>query len=681
MSSINSSYARVPNSLASQITRQNVTSANLALLQAQIGLATQKRVIRPSDDPVAASIINTLDQRLEAADQRARNLSHAGSALGTLDAALAEINNGLNEAKVIASSQVGVGSDPETRRSQAAVVGTLIDSLVASLNSDFAGLHLMGGGSTDRAPIGSFYGGYRYTGRGEGLPTDLGPGLAFPITIGADAAIGALSARVKGDVDLNPQVTNSTFVRDLQGPGGAGGPGATLGSLVIRIDNGVPPAVDVTLDLSNAHTMGDVSDAIESAIRTADAGALSGAYPLGVGFNGERMQIAVAAGYEISFIDGANGTTARDLGIDGFLYDDSNPVSTNANVDLNPRITDRTLLLDLDPPQPLVYGDVVFRNGGREGTVTLSPGMSIADLKEAVSRLQLGIRVEIDSDGASINVINEVSGQRMSVEEAGGFAATRLGIRSLAGSTPTSVFNDGRGVRIADGEIDPTTGLPDANRNTDFEITLTDGSTFTVDLTAADITSVSAVIAKINADAAAAGLGGVFAASLVATGNGIEFQDTSAGAGALSIRSLNGNAADDLGLLDGTITAGAPTTLTSTDRSQVRVDSALTALIDLREALLANDTIGITFAGERIESALEKVIQTQGLVGGRAKRVGEAQDRLENTKLLDSSIKSSLQDLDFIEATTQFSLLQTQLQAGLQAAAAVSQLSLLNFLG
>jgi flagellin-like hook-associated protein FlgL len=678
MSSISSSFARVPNSLATQITRQNVTSANLALLQAQIGLATQKRVITPSDDPVAASIINVLDQRLETAGQRSRNLSHAASSLGALDSALSEINNALNEAKTIASSQVGVGSDPETRRSQAAVVSSLIDSLVSSLNADFAGLHLLGGNATKGAPIQSLNGGYQYVGQGPGLSTDLGPGLEFPITLGADSAVGALSARVQGDVDLSPVLTDSTFVRDLRGPGG---PGAALGSLVVRIDDGSPPPVDITVDLSQAETLGDVSNAIESAIRTTDAGALGGAYPSGVGLNGERLQFAVSAGYQISFIDGANGTTARDLGIDGFVYDNANAVSANANVDLNPQITDRTLLSDLNPTQALAYGDIVFRNGGRQGTITLTPGMSIAELKQAVARLGIGVRLEIGAGGDTINVINEVSGNKLSVEESGSLAATRLGIRSLSGTTPTSVFNDGRGVRIADGQVDPTTGLPDANRNVDFEITLTDGSTFTVDLTAADTGSVSAVLAKINADAVAAGFGGVFSAGLVATGNGIEFQDTSGGAGALSVRSLNGNAAADLGLLEGAFTSGATATLVSTDRAQVRVDSALTALIDLREALLSNDSIGITFAGERIESALEKVIQAQGLVGGRAKRVDDAQVRLEDTKLIDTSIKSNLQDLDYIEATTQFSLLQTQLQAGLQAAAAVSQLSLLNFLG
>ncbi len=49
--------------------------------------------------------------------------------------------------------------------------------------------------------------------------------------------------------------------------------------------------------------------------------------------------------------------------------------------------------------------------------------------------------------------------------------------------------------------------------------------------------------------------------------------------------------------------------------------------------------------------------------------------------LLDRSIKSELQDLDYIEASTRFSLLQVQLQAAYQVAASSQSLSLLNFLG
>ncbi len=679
MSSINASFARVPNALASQITRRSITAANVELLKAQTQLATQKRVGKPSDDPVAGSLISVLDQRLEAAGQRARNLSHAGSALGTLDQSLDEINTALQEAKGVASSQIGAASDPGTRQSQAAVIGSLIDGLSATLNRDFAGLRLFGGTATGSAPITSFFGGYRYGGRGEGLRTDLGAGLEFPITIGGETAVGALSARVKGDVDLNPVVTDRTFIEDLRGPGGAL---AGLGSLVVRVDDGTPPATDVTVDLSGAKTLGDVADAIESAIRTTDAAALTGAFPGGVSFSGERLQLpGVSAGYTISFQDGAAGAAAHGLGIDGFNYDAGNPVSTVAGAVLDPKLTDRTALGDLGPAVGLDFTGFTIRNGGRQASIALGPGMTIGELRETVARANIGVRVEIDGSGNSIDIINEVSGQRMSVEEEGGLSATTFGVRTLAGSTPLSVFNDGRGVTIADGQTDPTTGAPDAARNVDFEITLTDGSVFTVDLLPADITSVSALLAKINTSATAAGFGGVFSAGLKATGNGIEFRDTAGGVGAVTVRSLNGFAAADLGLLDASFTAGPTATLVSTDRSQVKVDSALTALMDLREALLKNDSIGITFAGERIEKAIEQATAARGLVGGRAKRVDEAQIRLEDTKVLDTSIKSSLQDLDFVEATTRFSLLQTQLQAGLQAAAAVGQLSLLNFLG
>ncbi|PKL33790.1 MAG: hypothetical protein CVV40_00375, partial [Planctomycetes bacterium HGW-Planctomycetes-2] len=347
MSSINASFARVPNALASQITRRSITAANVELLNAQTQLATQKRVGKPSDDPVAGSLISVLDQRLATAAQRSRNLSHAGSALGTLDQSLDEINTALQEAKGVASSQIGTGSDSGIRSSQAAVVGSLIDSLSATLNRDFAGLRLFGGAATGSAPITSFFGGYRYGGQGDGLRTDLGSGLEFPITIGAESAVGALSARVRGDVDLNPVVTDRTFIEDLRGPGGDL---MGLGSLVVRVDDGTPPPTDVTLDLSGAKTLGDVADAIESAIRTADPAALTGAFPAGASFSGERLQLpGVAAGYTISFQDGPVGAAAQALGIDGFNYDAGNPVSTVAGVVLNPRLTDRTALGDLAP--------------------------------------------------------------------------------------------------------------------------------------------------------------------------------------------------------------------------------------------------------------------------------------------------------------------------------------------
>jgi len=276
--------------------------------------------------------------------------------------------------------------------------------------------------------------------------------------------------------------------------------------------------------------------------------------------------------------------------------------------------------------------------------------------------------------------VNELSGSRLSVEESGNLTATTLGVRTFAQSTPLSAFNDGRGVVIADGETDPTTGLPDPQRNVDFRVTLADGSTFDVDLVEADTVDVGTLLAAINAEAATAGFGGVFSAGLSNTTNGIVFQDTTGGGGSVSIESLNGFAAEDLGLLDGTFTGGAPATFQGEDRATVRVDSLFTTLLDLRDALTSNDERGITFAGDRLEQDIDRLITTRALVGSRAARVEDEVVRLEDTTLLDISIRSQLIDLDYVEASTRFSLLQFQLQAALQAAASIRQISILNFL-
>jgi len=676
MSGIPSNLSRVPNSLAWQIGMRGINSTNVSLLNLTTQLTSTLRINKPSDDPIAASLIGVLDKQIEQGEQRERNLQHAASVMNTIDQTLGQMNEAVLEAKGIASAQIGVGSDATTRALQADVVNSILSGVFASVNRSYAGLHLFGGGMVGQPPVQSFNGGYRYVGDRSGLYTDLPQGIDFPITLSADAAVGSLSARVEGSTDLNAALSSQTFVRDLRGPA----QNRAMGVLNITIDDGVLPQT-IQVDLSRAETVGGVANAIESAIRAADPAALGGAYPAGVTLTPTQFSInGIAAGYEIRFEDGPTDQTAAALGLAGFAYDSLNPVTTLPDTDLNPRVTDRTPLGDLGATPPLTFGAIVFRNGSRQGTVTTTATMTVGEFAEAVRRLDLGVRVEVAGSGDRLNVVNEVAGFRMSIEEAGGTAATTLGIRSFSGTTRLAEFNDGRGVQYADGATNPLNGLPDPSRNVDFRITLTDGSTFDVDLTPADVGTVQSVIDKINADAAAAGFGAVLTASLAQNGNGIQLSDTSGGAGVMQVTSLNGYAAEDLGLLSGSFTAGAPATLVGADRATVRVDSLLTTLADLRDALLNNDERGITFAGGRLEADLERLASARALVGGRASRVEAAQDRVEDAMLLDKSLKSDRQDLDLVEASSRFSQLQLQLQAGLTAVSQVAPLSLLNFL-
>ena len=117
MSSIPSNLARVPNGLASKIVLQALQRTQISILTTQIQLATGQRVNHASDDPLATGIISVLDDVIERRDQWLRNLSHAEAVLNNVDAALADATDLVIEAKGIASSQVGIGSDTETRKS------------------------------------------------------------------------------------------------------------------------------------------------------------------------------------------------------------------------------------------------------------------------------------------------------------------------------------------------------------------------------------------------------------------------------------------------------------------------------------------------------------------------------------------------------------------------------------
>src|SRR5262249_42194123 len=135
----------------------------------------------------------------------------------------------------------------------------------------------------------------------------------------------------------------------------------------------------------------------------------------------------------------------------------------------------------------------------------------------------------------------------------------------------------------------------------------------------------------------------------------------------------------DLGLDQGAYDAGSAT-FVAADRAKVRVDNLFTQLFDLRDALASNDTSGITLAGERLEQSVGRVAEARALVGGYSQRVQDAAARRQDQELLDQKTRSELRDLDYAEAATRFSSLQTQLSAGLQVAATGSR-TLLDFLG
>lgn len=68
-------------------------------------------------------------------------------------------------------------------------------------------------------------------------------------------------------------------------------------------------------------------------------------------------------------------------------------------------------------------------------------------------------------------------------------------------------------------------------------------------------------------------------------------------------------------------------------------------------------------------------------MGSFAARVDSANTREEDRALIDETVRSQMRDVDYAEAASRFSLLQTQLPATLQTTAMYQSQSLLDFLG
>ena len=193
--------------------------------------------------------------------------------------------------------------------------------------------------------------------------------------------------------------------------------------------------------------------------------------------------------------------------------------------------------------------------------------------------------------------------------------------------------------------------------------------------------TVQGVIDAVAAAEAAAGIAaGSVGVDLAAVGNGLVFTDNTAGGDDFIVYRVNqSHALQHLGFAVET-NAGAGSTAAGSDAATVRVENVFTHLADLRDALRANDSAGITLAGSRLQDDVQRNIGAQGAVSVQAQRLDRLQETAADQTLTEQAMLSQLQDADLTEVATRFQQLQLQLQASLQVGSQTLQQSLLDFL-
>ena len=128
-----------------------------------------------------------------------------------------------------------------------------ITQMIQLGNTQFNGQYLFAGSETGTPPFQLVNGNVQYLGNNNALNTYSSPTTLIQSNITGDQAFGAISAGVQSNVSLNPALTSSTALADLNG-----GQGVHPGS--IAISNGTSTSI---IDLSGAATIGDVAQLLE----------------------------------------------------------------------------------------------------------------------------------------------------------------------------------------------------------------------------------------------------------------------------------------------------------------------------------------------------------------------------------------------------------------------------------
>ena len=84
-----------------------------------------------------------------------------------------------------------------------------------------------------------------------------------------------------------------------------------------------------------------------------------------------------------------------------------------------------------------------------------------------------------------------------------------------------------------------------------------------------------------------------------------------------------------------------------------------TALVQLRDALLGDDAVGINAAGKLVDESQKKLLETRAEAGARLSSLDLTKNRVITEKMELERLVSSTRDIDFAEAATRFQIQQT----------------------
>ncbi len=647
------SVTRVSTSQATTRMLFQVNNDQAAIQRLQIQLSTGRRIERPSDDPAAAIRALSAQRSQEFKAQILDNLKSADTILGASESVLSQVQSILNDMRGLAVESSGNLLSVEERTANASQFAEAVSKLIELGNSKFRDQYIFAGANVLQAPLKGVGNAVRFSGTEHSLDTitDFGATLAANVT--ADATFGTRSDHIVGANDLDPSLLPTTRLQDLNF-----GEGVRRGA--ISLSDGTNT---VEVDLSNAYTLEDVRAAIESKqLGNRDLKVTIGNKGLSIDYTDALPGILRVGEVGASL-------TAFDLGIRTAGALSNSPVVGN---DLNLIATKNTQLSQLFDGSGIPNASLfTIRQGSKSYTINTAGMNTVEDLINGIESSGAQVKASLDSSGRYFSVQSLESGTTLSISEAGGNTASRLGIRTFDTTTNVSRLNFGQGIFASD-------------QTSDLKIIRTDGSQMLIDLDG--VQTVGDVLNRINSNFDNFNPALRITASLSTNGNGIVLSAPT-GAQQISIATTgDSSAAVGLGLVpkgqssQNGVTSGTNSVITGLDVSGVEVEGTFTTLLRLEQAVRSGNNEDMERLVSSLDDDIRRLSESRGVVGARQQRIAEMQSRTEEQQIQLKQVESDEIDADLASVISELTGRQAALQASLQLMGQQSQMSLFDFL-
>ncbi|MDG2223998.1 MAG: flagellar hook protein [Rubripirellula sp.] len=645
------SATRTSTPLSTQRLLFQLNSDQIALQQKFDQLSTGRRVLRLSDDPVAANRAISLHQGIDLGEQLLRNANSTTNFYQATDSALAQVDNALIAARGAALEGAQTVISEDERAALAGTIRETINSVFSAGNSLYRDHQLLGGFLESGVAYEYDNQDIVFTGTNATGRTELGAGGPSKINVTGNEGLGTNAIFIEGD-SLNTSINADSRLVDLRQ-----GEGVTPGKL--RFSGG---SNWVDLDLTPSATIGDVVDLVNT-----------------VEIDGRPLNASLTNdGIRIEYADGLSGTLAIQDAVGSKMAKElaiSNPDGIQAPPIicdfLTPRVTTSTKITDLDNGAGLdLSAGIQLLQGDKTFVIELGDAETVGDVLIAINRSGGDVHAELNEAEGRIQLRARRSGVDYSVGENGGDAARSLGIRTATELTKLSDLGRGQGMSL---NID----------GPDLIITRPDGTELPLDLNGLEsVTDVIQLIANHpqNQDTLQV------LVDLNDFGNGLQLK-APPGAAQLSIRQVGiSDAGLRLGLVaPGTNDAtgsivGPVDTIVGTDFAPRDAGGVLDTLLRLERAIGEGEIPEIARLQLKLDDDFDRASRSRGRIGVLSNNLQQLQASTENKVIQLRGQLSQEVDADLATVISELTQRQTALDASMRLMGQTSKMTILNFL-